>query len=125
MARAPGARCLLGGTTLPEYAALIERAALVICGNTLPLHLADALMTPALSLYSGTDYESQWRPRFTRARLLRRPTPCHPCYLFQCPIGQPCLDIPPDEVVAEAEALLRDAECKMQNAKWSIEYAAS
>src|SRR6266545_6270363 len=106
MQRAPAARCLLDGTTLPEYAGLVERAALVICGNTLPLHLADALGTPMLGLYSGTDYEEQWRPRYTRARLLRRPTPCHPCYLFQCPIGQPCLDIPPEEVVAQAETLL-------------------
>ena len=73
--RAPAARSLIGGTSLPEYAALVERAALVICGNTLPLHLADALTTPVLGLYSGTDYEEQWRPRFTSSRLLRRPTP--------------------------------------------------
>jgi ADP-heptose:LPS heptosyltransferase len=86
----------------------------VICGNTLPLHLADALATPVLSLYSGTDYEEQWRPRFTSARLLRQPTPCHPCYLFQCPIGQPCLDIAPQEVVEMAENLVDrvlSAEC--------------
>ncbi|MBK9714676.1 MAG: glycosyltransferase family 9 protein [Kouleothrix sp.] len=113
LARAPDARCLLGGTSLPEYAALVERAALVICGNTLPLHLADALMTPALALYSGTDYDEQWRPRFTRSRLLRRPTPCYPCYLFQCPIGQPCLDIEPEEVVEEAESLIVDSRLQI------------
>ena len=116
LARAPDARCLLGGTSLPEYASLVERAALVICGNTLPLHLADALLTPVLALYSGTDYEEQWRPRFTRHRLLRRPTPCHPCYLFQCPIGQPCLAVPPEEVVSAAEALLQSAVGSMQSA---------
>ncbi len=106
VARAPQARSLVGGTTLAEYAALVERAALVICGNTLPLHLADALGTPVLILYSGTDYEEQWRPRVVPSRLLRRPTPCHPCYLLECPIGQPCLDIPPEEVADAAEALL-------------------
>ncbi|HEX6293271.1 MAG TPA: glycosyltransferase family 9 protein [Herpetosiphonaceae bacterium] len=108
LAYAPQAACLLGGTTLSEYAALIERAALVICGNTLPLHLADALMTPVLGLYSGTDYEEQWRPRFTRSRLLRIPTPCHPCYLFECPIGQPCLDISPEEALAASLELLEE-----------------
>lgn len=106
--RAPDAHYLIGGTTLSEYAALVERAALVICGNTLPLHLADALMTPVLGLYAGTDYESQWRPRFTPLRLLRRPTPCYPCYLFECPIGQPCLDISSEDVVAAAEALAKE-----------------
>ncbi|HYN89193.1 MAG TPA: glycosyltransferase family 9 protein [Ardenticatenaceae bacterium] len=104
--RAPAAHCLLGKTSLSEYAAIVERAALVICGNTLPLHLADAVGTPVLVLYSGTDYEEQWRPRVTRARLLRRPTPCHPCYLFQCPIGLPCLDISPEEVAEAAEEVL-------------------
>ena len=37
------AHSLLGGTTMAEYAALIERAALVICNDTLPMHLADAV----------------------------------------------------------------------------------
>ncbi len=105
-ANAPHAKFLIAETTLPEYAALVERAQLVICGNTLPLHLADATRTPVLSLYSGTDYESQWTPRRVAHRLLRRPTACHPCYLFECPIGQPCLDFDPDEVVAVAEELL-------------------
>lgn len=107
--RAPVARPLVGGTTLAEYAALVERATLVICGNTLPLHLADAVGTPVLALYSGTDFESQWRPRLTPTRILRQPTPCYPCYLFRCPIGQPCLDLDPVTVVTEAEAMLRVA----------------
>ena len=106
---APGAACLIGESSLPEYAAVVERAALVICGNTLPMHLADALGTPALVFYSGTDLEAQWRPRWTEARLLRRPTSCHPCYRFDCPIGLPCLDIPPEEVVAVAAEMLAKA----------------
>ncbi|HEV2106845.1 MAG TPA: glycosyltransferase family 9 protein [Thermomicrobiales bacterium] len=103
---APEARRLIGATSLAEYAALVERAALVICNNTLPMHLADALEKPTVVLYSGTELEEQWRPRFAPATLLRRPTPCHPCHLFACPIGLPCLDIPQDEVVKAARALL-------------------
>ncbi len=97
---APGARALVGATTLPEYGALVEGAAAVVCNNSLPLHLADALRTPLVALFSGTDLEEQWRPRDAPARLLRRPTPCQPCHLFTCPIGQPCLDVAPEEVVA-------------------------
>ncbi len=103
---APGVRCVIGQTTLAQYAALVERSSLVICGNTLPLHLADALGTPLVVLYSGTDYEAQWRPRAVPATLLRRPTACHPCYRFTCPIDLPCLDIPASEVVEAAERLL-------------------
>ena len=105
---APKARYLVGGTTLAEYAALIERARLVICNDTLPMHLADAVRTPVVVMFSGTDFEEQWRPRATPSRLLRRETSCHPCYLFECPIGQPCLDILPEEVIEEVEALLTD-----------------
>lgn len=107
---APDAHVLMEKTSLAEYAALIKGAALVICNDTLPMHLADAVRTPEVVLFSGTDYEEQWRPRSTLARLLRRPTPCHPCYLFECPIGLPCLDIAPEEVVAEVEALLAISE---------------
>jgi len=104
----PAFPLLLGETTLAEYAALVERAALVICNNTLPMHLADAVHTPVLVLYSGTDYEEQWQPRVTRARLLRRATPCHPCFFFDCPIGLPCLDITPEEVVKVAQEMLAE-----------------
>jgi len=105
-AQAPGATTLIGQTTLSEYTALVERAALVISGNTLPMHLADAVGTPMIVLFSGTDRESQWGPRNTAAHLLRRSTPCHPCYLFECPIGQPCLDISPEEIVDLAADML-------------------
>jgi ADP-heptose:LPS heptosyltransferase len=106
--RAPKARSLVGHTPLAVYAALVERASLVICNDTLPMHLADAVGVPAVVLFSGTDLEEQWQPRVTRSRLLRRPTKCHPCYLFECPIGLPCLDIAPEEVVQAAEALLAE-----------------
>lgn len=104
--RAPAAHTLADELSLPEYAAIIDRAALVLCNNTLPMHLADAVRTPAVVLFAGTEYEEQWRPRATQARLLRRPTPCQPCYRFTCPIGLPCLDIPPDEVAETVLALL-------------------
>lgn len=106
LAEAPRAGRLIGGTELVEYAALVERAALVICNDSLPLHLADAVGTPEVVLFSGTDYEDQWRPRRTHARLLRRETSCYPCYRFECPIGLPCLDIPPLDVVDAVEKLL-------------------
>lgn len=107
-AHAPQIHALLGGTSLAEYTALVERAALVICNDTLPMHLADAVRTPAIVLFSGTDHEEQWRPRTIRHRLLRRSTSCYPCYLFECPIGQACLNIAPEEVVEEIETLLAE-----------------
>jgi len=97
---------LAGKTTLAEFAALIERAALVVGNNTSSVHLADALRTPCLAMASGTDPESQWRPRRTLSVLLRKPTDCSPCYYFQCPFQRECMDFQPDEIVAVAERLL-------------------
>jgi ADP-heptose:LPS heptosyltransferase len=106
IAAANAAMALVDAVSLEGYAALVEAASVVLCGNTLPMHLADATGTPVVVCYSGTDLESQWQPRITPSRLLRRPTPCAPCYRFTCPIGQPCLDIPPSDVAAAALDLL-------------------
>ncbi len=97
---------LVGETSVPELAALTRRAALVLACNSLALHLADAFVRPLVVLYSGTDYEEQWRPRRSRARLLRLDTVCSPCFELTCPYGKECLAIEPAEVVAAALAVV-------------------
>lgn len=104
----PATISLVGETTIAELAALIARATVLITNNTLPMHLADAVGTPAVILFAGTEREEQWQPRGTRARLLRRPTPCHPCYRFECPYGLACLDLPPSEVAAAVLELITE-----------------
>jgi ADP-heptose:LPS heptosyltransferase len=96
----------VGRTDLADLAAVLERASVAVTNDSGPMHLADAVNCPQVVLFSGTDLESQWRPRRAPARLLRRATPCAPCYLFDCPIGLPCLDIPPEEVVGHVLDLL-------------------
>ncbi len=106
-ALSPHAIDLIGTTTLPQLAALIANAQLVLTNNTSTMHLADATRTPSVVMFAGTEYESQWRPRHGPSRLLRRPTPCSPCYAFTCPYQLECLDIPPEEVVAAGLELLK------------------
>jgi ADP-heptose:LPS heptosyltransferase len=91
---------------VPDLAAAIARASLLVGNNSGPMHLADAVGCPMVILYSGTDFEEQWRPRGARSRLLRRPTNCHPCYRFECPFNLECLDLPPATVVEACEELL-------------------
>ncbi|HEU4673743.1 MAG TPA: glycosyltransferase family 9 protein [Candidatus Limnocylindrales bacterium] len=106
LAAAPRARSLAGETSIPEWAAVIRAARLVVTSHSAPLHLADAVRTPVVCLFSGTDRESEWRPRDTPAVLLREPTACAPCRLFDCPIGLPCLDVEPAAVVEAGLSLL-------------------
>lgn len=106
----PHAIDLIGTTTFPQLAALIANAQLVLTNNTSTMHLADATRTPSVVMFAGTEYESQWQPRHSPSRLLRRSTSCSPCYTFTCPYQLECLDIPPEEVVAAGLELLKERE---------------
>ena len=98
IAASSAAVSLVGRTSIGQLAAVVERAAVVLCGNSLALHLADALRRPVVALYSGTERESEWGPRATAARLLRIPTACAPCRRFTCPFDLACLDLDPTTV---------------------------
>lgn len=98
---------LAGKTSVPELAAVIAGAELVVTNNSGPLHLADAFGVPVVVLYAGTDLESQWRPRNVPSVALRRETACTPCYALDCPFDAACLDIPATEVASAALGLLQ------------------
>jgi len=103
----PGAAVSLAGeTSVPGLAAIIRAAALVVTNNSAPLHIADAFRRPVVALYSGTEYEEQWRARHSPSVLLRRPTACSPCFAFTCPHNKECLDIAPADVARAALSLL-------------------
>ncbi len=108
--RLPGVISLVGKTSVPGLAAVIERAALVITNNSASMHIADAFKRPEVVLFAGTEILQQWEPRSAPARLLNRSTHCSPCYRFECPYHLECLDIPPEEVVDAALQLLRQPE---------------
>jgi ADP-heptose:LPS heptosyltransferase len=105
-AAAPRARSLVGRTTLPELAAVIARAAVVVANNSAPMHIADALRRPLVALFGGTELESQFAPRAAPRRVLRRPTWCTPCHAFMCAFGLECLDVPARDVVTASHELM-------------------
>ncbi|MFY0542072.1 glycosyltransferase family 9 protein [Nannocystis pusilla] len=71
----PRALDLVGETDLPEFAALLAGARLVLTNNTAALHLADALAVPQLVTYAGTDRDSQWMPRTSPTACCAAPPP--------------------------------------------------
>lgn len=98
---------LVGQTSLSELVALVAGAKLVLTNNTSTMHIADAMGTPNVILFAGTEQESQWCPRYSPSRLLRRATVCSPCYTFTCPYELQCLDISPESIVTAALNLLQ------------------
>jgi ADP-heptose:LPS heptosyltransferase len=102
----PQARPLIGLTSVPELAAVIGGARLLLGTDSAPMHIADAFGVPQVIAFAGTDLASQWAPRRSPARLLTRPTDCAPCGLFSCPYAHQCLDLQPADLVAAAAEVL-------------------
>jgi ADP-heptose:LPS heptosyltransferase len=71
---------LAGQTSLGQLAALFERCALVLGGDSGPLHLAAAVGSPTVRLYGPTD-PAVFGPRGDpgRQRVLQAGLPCQPC----------------------------------------------
>jgi ADP-heptose:LPS heptosyltransferase len=101
---------LIGETSVMEFAEIIRRASVILANNSSALHIADAFSTPMVILFSGTDTLSQWQPRKSPSKILSREVECSPCYLFDCPYQQQCLDVPADEVIAAVLKLLLPAK---------------
>jgi lipopolysaccharide heptosyltransferase II len=99
---------LAGELDLGELAAVLESAAVLVCGNTGPVHLAAAVGTPVVDLYALTN--PQHTPWGVPSRVLFRDVPCRWCYSSVCPEGHHrCLrGVAPNDVARAAVDLLRE-----------------
>ncbi|WP_345801407.1 glycosyltransferase family 9 protein [Microbacterium sp. AZCO] len=99
----------LGGRTdLASLAAVIARAAVVVCGNTGPAHIAAAVGTPVVSLFSPVVPAAQWAPyRVPHVLLGDQDAPCRGTRATECPApGHPCLSsVDAADVVSACERL--------------------
>jgi ADP-heptose:LPS heptosyltransferase len=95
-------------TSLGDMAALLRQAALLICLDSGPMHMAVTLGTPVLALFGPGDVEL-WRPPGHRDRYLHVRYPCNPCLQKICihPEDSCMTKISPDAVLQEALAMLR------------------
>jgi heptosyltransferase-1 len=93
---------LVGATSLRELAALLARAALVVCHDSGPMHVAAALDRPLVALFGPTN-PARTGPYAARARVVARDLDCMPCYRRQCPLDHhDCLRVLSVDVVARA-----------------------
>lgn len=102
----PGLIDLSGRLTLGELAAALEHAAVLICNNSGPAHIAAALGVPVVDLYALTN--PQHTPWHTPSRVLNHDVPCKHCYRSVCPEGhQACLTgVEPARVAMAARELM-------------------
>ncbi|SET54356.1 ADP-heptose:LPS heptosyltransferase [Geodermatophilus poikilotrophus] len=100
----------LGGALgLAELAAVLEGAAAVVVGNTGPAHLAAAVGTPVVSLFSPVVPAVRWAPYGVPTVLLGdQDAACRLTRARECPVpGHPCLaSVTAADVVAAVEKVM-------------------
>lgn len=108
---------LAGQLPLPELAALIERAPLLLSNNTGPAHVAAAVGTPVVDLYALTN--PQHTPWAVPSKVLNQAVPCAYCYKSVCPEGHHlCLrGVAPEAVVKETLDLLNSLPIRPDRAQ--------
>lgn len=102
------ARDLGGRTTLAGLAAVLAGADAVVVGNTGPAHLAAAVDTPVVSLFSPVVPAVKWAPYGVDHVLLGdQHAPCRDTRARTCPVpGHPCLNqVTPADVVVAVDRL--------------------
>jgi len=101
---------LAGKISLQELAALISRCHAMVCVDSVPFHMASAVMAPVVALFGPTS-EINWGPWMNPfARVVVSKMSCRPCYLDGCGGSKicECLDaISVESVLSELEILAK------------------
>ncbi len=112
---AGGAARLAPPTRVPDLVAVLRAAAVVVSGDTGPLHLAAAVGTPVVGLYGPTDprRNGPWSPRDVA---VSRFADCRCRWRRRCRAARRCLDdVAVDEVAAAVDRRLAaggDTPCR-------------
>lgn len=78
--KAPGLLSIYGETRdMYQLAGFIQRAAVMVCVDSAPMHLGVALGTPLVVIFGPTDEAKLLPPNSPHVRVIQAGTPCRPC----------------------------------------------
>ena len=98
---------LAGRTSLKESCEVLRRCSILICNDSGVQHLASAVHTPCISVFSAHDMPGKWYPYGTQNVVLRKWVECHTCYLQTCPYDNRCIKmVDTEEVIAAIDLKL-------------------
>ncbi|MFH1276999.1 MAG: glycosyltransferase family 9 protein [Candidatus Eisenbacteria bacterium] len=107
---------ILAGAPIPETAARLRNASVLLTNDSGLMHLAAGAGTSVVALFGPTVPELGFPPAGEGHMVLSRNLPCRPCSLHGgdvCPLpdrSHACLvDIPAEEAAGAARAILRDS----------------
>ena len=99
---------LAGRLTLQESCEVLRRCSLLVCVDSGVQHLASAVGTPCVSLFSFWEFLGKWRPHGKMNKVIQKWVPCHTCFYEQCPHENACMkEISAAEVIDTARLLER------------------
>ncbi len=106
--RLPNVVDTTGKLSIPQLAELLAHVDLFVGGDSGPAHLAAAVQTPVVVLFSGTNDPAQWQPWGARVVVVRQPVDCSPCHQSVCPwAGHPCMTLlSPAQVIPSVRRFL-------------------
>jgi lipopolysaccharide heptosyltransferase II len=110
------ATSLAGKTTVRDSCEVLGRCVMLVCNDSGVQHLAAAVGTPCVSLFTRREFPGIWWPHGPQNQVLLKDVECHTCFLDVCPYDNKCIKaIGVDEVIAAAGRLLaRHPESKPQ-----------
>lgn len=96
-----------GELSIRESAALLRRCKLYLGNDTGTMHLAAAVGTPCVAIFSGMDWDGRWLPFGDNNRVFRSKGECRECIEQSQNIRHTCLDvIGADEVFAACSEIM-------------------
>jgi heptosyltransferase-2 len=101
---------LAGRTSVGDAMAIVQKARIMICNDSMALHMASAFIVPCVAIFCATCPSFGFGPwQNPRAMVVeKKELPCKPCTRHggkTCPTGtRACMEeVLPDEVIAAAE----------------------
>ncbi|HTU19923.1 MAG TPA: glycosyltransferase family 9 protein, partial [Gemmataceae bacterium] len=106
-------RDLTGRTTLPQLAALLERADVMLANDTGPLHLAAALGRPVIAPYTCTKARLNG-PYPAQPGAIETAVHCHGSYIRRCSRLECMTELTPDRLWPSLAEVLRSWQSQSQ-----------
>lgn len=97
---------LTGQTSFLETAEVLRRCNFLLSNDSGPVHIAAAVNTPVVGIYSARDFPNAWYPWGKEHHVFRKDVDCQICFLEECPVMTCIKNITVDEVIAACDQLL-------------------
>ena len=99
--------CAAGELRVRESAALLKNAIFYLGNDTGVMHLAAAMGTPCVGIFSALDWPGRWFPYGDGHQIIRHEVPCAGCLLQVCNRSNECLTgIEVDQVLSACQKVL-------------------